>query len=173
MPNGTNKRQAHGDCCHQRAPGLLKPVSLSRGAPLSNGSWVQECLKAPLNRLCVVRGNSDTKRPEVGQLHPGALAGWGCDHRFTPHPSPSSGTLRLPAHTEVRGSGRRETEKSRGKLQAPFPYHCDDLLQASRPLSLGKPACCQPPVGSSAHWKDRQHPWEGPSPSPRKASKSI
>lgn len=155
-------------------PWAPPPVSLSRGVPPSDGSWAQERLKAPLNRLCVVRGDSDTKHPESDRLHPGALAGWGCDHRFTPHPSPSSGPLRLLAHTEVRGSGQRgEIEKSRGKLQPPFPYHFDDLLQASHPLSLRKPACCQLPAGSSAHWKHRQHPWVGPSRSPWEASKSV
>ena len=57
------------------APGLLPPVSLSRGVPPSDGSWAQGRLKAPLNRLCVVRGDSHTKRPEADRLHPGALAG--------------------------------------------------------------------------------------------------
>ena len=144
------------------APGLLPPVSLSRGVPPSDGSWAQGRLKAPLNRLCVVRGDSHTKRPEADRLHPGALAGWGCDHRFTPHLSPSSGTLRLLAHTEVRGSGRRgEIEKSRGKLQPPFPYHCDDLLQASHPLT--QKACLLPTASGQLHSLEKQTaPMGGP-----------
>lgn len=144
-------------------------MALCPTAPTNGKPIVTIAISCPCHQL--VRGNSDTKRlEEVDRLHPGALAGWGCDRRCPPHRSPRSGMLRLPARREVRGSGWREVEKSRGKLQPSFLYHCNDLLQASHPPSLRKPACCQLPAGSSTHWKNRQHPWAGPSQSPWEAS---
>lgn len=69
---------------------------------------MQEHLKAPLNSLCVARGESDAdgvQKEAADGLHKGALAGWECNHRHPPPPTPSSGKLRPSAHTLFPGPG--------------------------------------------------------------------
>ena len=110
-------------------------------AEVGDGGWVQERLKAPLNRLCVVRCESDpdkTSRKSVPPWSPGWL-GLRSQVPSSPHPqlwkAEAPDTHVMPPGREVRRRRwkRGKWEKLKGKLPPPFSYYCNDLLQAPDP----------------------------------------
>lgn len=159
IPNHSNKPQSDG--CHQQPPSLSScshqclqaKGCLGVGAEGGDGGWVREGLKAPLNWLCAVRGESDPdKASRRNRSAPQWSIGWlGLETQTSSSPSPQpwrAETLSTCINPWVGKWGHwivenGEMGKVEGVLWLPFSYYRNDLLQVPHPHLQG--ACLTGP----------------------------